>query len=158
MPASPGAAPTPGASPSPGGMNEWLQQIHVEAIQGGFDNPIASRLKRGEVSFDTAAWDLGPYAKKVQQIVEGNWHLPYVLENLGQRGWVSILFAVRKDGTIEIREVEKPSEIPSLNQSALNALRTSSPLPPLPPQVTVPEITGKYRFFLNMSPGDVKRE
>ena len=119
-------------------------------MQGGFHNPNASRLHAGTVSFDTAEWDLGPYARQVQERVQSNWRIPEAQEVLRQKGWVSIHFEVHKDGQVTGLAIVRSSGIPSYDQSALNALKTSSPLPPLPEQVTVPQITGLFRFYYNL--------
>jgi protein TonB len=122
----------------------------VGSLQGGYNNPNASRLNTGALSFDTAAWDLGPYARQVQERVQSNWRIPEAQMVLRQKGWVAIRFNIQKDGTVTDLQVIRPSGIPSYDQSAVNALRSSSPLPPLPSQVTVPQLGGVFRFFYNM--------
>ena len=111
---------------------------------------FASKLNSGAVSFDTAGWDLGPYARQVQERVESNWRLPEAQSVLRQKGWVSIHFNVQKNGAITDLEVIRSSGIPSYDQSALNAMLSSNPLPPLPREVTLPKISGTFRFFFNM--------
>lgn len=158
LPAPGGASPeapragSRGLPPQPQGMGVGgqLQQLYMGAMQGGFSNPNASRLNAGTVSFDTAGWDLGPYARQVQERVQTNWRVPEAQEVLRQKGWVGIHFVVHKDGQITDLAVVRPSGVPSYDQSALNALKSSNPLPPLPAVVTVPQITGTFRFFYNM--------
>jgi periplasmic protein TonB len=145
MPSMPGA-------PSPqGGLGTQLQQMMVGSLQGGYHNPNASRLNTGALSFDTAAWDLGPYARQVQERVQSNWHVPEAQMVLRQKGWVAIRFNILKDGTVADLQVIRSSGIPSYDQSAVDAMRSSNPLPPLPSQVTVPQLGGVFRFFYNMS-------
>jgi TonB family protein len=120
------------------------------SLQGGYDNPNASRLNTGALSFDTAAWDLGPYARRVQEKVQSNWHVPEAQMVLRQKGWVAIKFNVQKNGLVTDLQVVRSSGIPSYDQSAMDALRSSNPLPPLPEEVTVPQIGGLFRFFYNM--------
>lgn len=143
-------SPSRQAKPARQGIGTQLQRMMIGSMKGGFDNPIASRLNTGKVSFDTAGWDLGPYARKVQELVQSNWHVPQVQAELGQPGWVAIRFVVHKDGSLTDLQVVRKSAIPSYNQSAIDALRASNPLPPLPPEVTIPEIRGLFRFFYNM--------
>ncbi len=133
-----------------GGLSSAIGQIMVESLKGGFRNTNASRLNRGEVSFETSGWDLGPYARIVQQKVESNWRIPAVQEILRQKGWTAVHFEIMKDGTIKNVRVEKSSRIPSYDQAAVNALISSSPLPPLPSFVTEEKISGTFRFFYNM--------
>jgi TonB family protein len=124
----------------------------VGSLQGGYANPNASRLNSGALSFDTAAWDLGPYARQVQEKVESNWRIPGAQEVLRQKGWVAIRFTIQKNGTITDLALERSSGIPSYDQSALNALISSNPLPPLPPEVTAPSLGALFRFFYNLPP------
>jgi len=148
-PAAPGST---GRRPVPDrpGVGTALQQMMTGSLQGGYSNPNASRLNSGALSFDTAGWDLGPYARKVQERVQSNWHVPQAQEVLRQRGWVAIRFNVHKDGSVTDLQVVRASGIPSYDQSALDALRSSNPLPPLPAEVTVPQISGLFRFYYNM--------
>ncbi len=76
--------------------------------------------------------------------------MPAVQEVLRQKGWVAIRFDIMKDGRVENLEIVRTSRIPSYDQSARNALLSSNPFPPLPDQVTVPKISGTFRFFYNM--------
>lgn len=149
-PGSSGQRPTP-ARP---GLGTALQQMLAGSLQGGYSNPNASRLNTGSLSFDTAGWDLGPYARKVQERVQSNWHVPEAQAVLRQKGWVAIHFDVYKDGSIRDLQVVRPSGVPSYDQSALDALRSSNPLPPLPSEVTVPKISGLFRFYYNIQEDD----
>jgi len=150
------AARAPSAEPRPGqqGLGTQLQQMSAGAMQGGFNNPNASRLNTGALSFDTAGWDLGPYARQVQERVQGNWRTPEAQMVLRQKGWVAVHFNVQKDGRITDLQVVRPSGIPSYDQSAMDALRSSNPLPPLPAEVTVSQVGALFRFFYNMPSGD----
>ncbi|MEW5765739.1 MAG: TonB family protein [Acidobacteriota bacterium] len=139
----------PGAA-RPGALASQIQQMMVGSLQGGYDNPNASRLNTGALSFDTAAWDLGPYARQVQERVESNWRIPQAQMVLRQKGWVAIRFSIQKDGRITDIYLDRPSGIPSYDQSAMNALISSNPLPPLPEQVTAPELSAVFRFFYNI--------
>lgn len=132
------------------GISGQIGQMMVESLKGGYRNTNASRLNKGAVSFETSGWDLGPYARIVQQKVESNWRIPAVQEILRQKGWVAVHFEIMKDGTIQNVSIEKSSRIPSYDQAALNALKSSSPLPPLPSFVTEEKISGTFRFFYNM--------
>ncbi len=149
-PGSAGQRPVP-ARP---GVGAAIEKMMVGSLQGGYNNPNASRLNTGALSFDTAGWDLGPYARKVQERVQSNWHVPEAQEVLRQKGWVAIQFNVQKDGNITDLQVVRPSGIPSYDQSALDALRSSNPLPPLPSEVSVPKISGLFRFYYNIQGDD----
>jgi protein TonB len=147
--ASPGSPAVP--PPQRQGLGAQIQNMMLGSLQGGFHNPNASRLATGALSFDTAAWDLGPYARQVQERVQSNWHVPEAQMVLRQKGWVAIRFNIQKNGQVTDLQVIRTSGIPSYDQSAVDALRSSSPLPPLPSQVTVPQLGGVFRFFYNMT-------
>lgn len=132
------------------GITGQIGQMMVESLKGGYRNTNASRLNKGAVSFETSGWDLGPYAKIVQQKVESNWRIPAVQEILRQKGWVAVHFEILKDGTIQNVSVERSSRIPSYDQAAVNALKSSSPLPPLPSFFKEEKLLGTFRFFYNM--------
>lgn len=147
--ARPGSQAPP-AKPGRPGLGTQLQELSAGALQGGFNNPNASRLNTGELSFDTAAWDLGPYARKVQERVQSNWRTPEAQMILRQKGWVAIRFNIQKDGRVTDLQVVRPSGIPSYDRSAMDALRSSNPLPPLPVEVTAPQLGALFRFFYNV--------
>lgn len=132
------------------GISAQIGQMMVDSLKGGYRNTNASRLNKGAISFETSGWDLGPYARIVQQKVESNWRIPAVQEVLRQKGWVAVHFEILKDGTVTNVQVERPSRISSYDQAAVNALKSSSPLPPLPSFVTEEKIGGTFRFFYNM--------
>lgn len=147
-------APAPQARPGRPGLGTQLQQLSSGAMKGGYNNPNASRLNTGDLSFDTVAWDLGPYARRVQERVQGNWRTPEAQMILRQKGWVAIRFFIQKDGRVTDLQVVRPSGIPSYDQSAMDALRSSNPLPPLPPEVNVPQLGAVFRFFYNIEEGE----
>jgi TonB family protein len=139
-----------GAVVGENGIGSQIGKMYVESLKGGFRNTNASRLNEGAVSFETSGWDLGPYARIVQEKVQSNWRIPGVQEVLRQKGWVAIQFEILKNGTIENIEIIRSSRIPSYDQSAINALRSSNPLPPLPSFVDKDKISGVFRFFYYM--------
>jgi len=139
-----------GGKESNKGLTAQIGRMNVQSLGGGYNNPNASRLNQGKVSFETSGWDLGPYARIVQEKVQSNWRIPGVEEVLRQKGWVAINFSIRKDGTVDDLSIQRPSRIPSYDESALAALKSSSPFPPLPSNVTVDKISGTFRFFYNM--------
>lgn len=133
-----------------GRISDSLGSMFMGSLKGGYDNPNASRLNSGELSFETVGWDLGPYARIVQEKVESNWRIPAVQKVLRQRGWVAIRFDIYKDGEVRNVEIIKSSKIPSYDNAAYSAIVSSSPFPPLPSFVTAEKITGTFRFFYNM--------
>lgn len=100
------------------------------------------------VLFDTKGHDLGPWGNQVVAIVRSNWIIP-VAAQLGLKGVVGISFQVDRQGNIGGLAIVSESGIPSFDQAALNALKSSSPLPPLPVYYPEPVLTAIFRFYYN---------
>jgi TonB family protein len=85
--------------------------------------------------------DMGPYLKHMKTAVQAKWQPPKGLEQKK----VVVIFTILKDGTITDPEIAEPSGEASVDQSALQALKAASPLPPLP--MGAPKtIRVKYKF------------
>lgn len=98
--------------------------------------------------------DWGPWARKVQEEVKGNWYsvMP-VAARVGMKGIVVVRFHVHRDGTITDYETLESSGVPPLDLAVDSALlRMSSPLPPLPlPEDSDEEfIRLTYTFIYNL--------
>jgi TonB family protein len=107
------------------------------------------------VSFDipkNVSWNLTPYALVVQKRVEKNWKVPATQSIIGKKGLVAICFVVNKDGSISDIKISHSSGDEYLDKLAIDAIRTSNPLPPLPTEVTIPRISGVFQFFYNILP------
>ena len=117
---------------------------------GGDSGDLPSGDPGSGVFFDTQGFDLGPWANRVVAIVRSNWIIPVAAE-LGVKGVVGVSFKVEKStGRIVDIQIIRTSEIPSFDHAAANALKSSSPLPPLPPDFPRPLLPGVFRFYYNM--------
>jgi len=67
------------------------------------------------------------YLQNVQNAITGNWN-----RLSSAQGRVQIYFRIRRDGSLEGIRVESPSGNGTLDQSALQAVKRSDPLPRLP--------------------------
>ncbi len=102
------------------------------------------------VFFDTQGFDLGPWGNKIVAIVKKNWIVP-VAAQLGMKGVVSISFEVNKaSGHFINLNIISSSNVPSFDQAAMNALKSSNPLPPLPADFPRPTLPGVFRFYYNI--------
>ncbi|NOZ13442.1 MAG: cell envelope integrity protein TolA, partial [Acidobacteria bacterium] len=108
----------------------------------------------GDFSIDTQGFDLGPYAKKIQQIVRSNWKVPVVARNLYLKGRVVIQFDILRDGTIENISPLKKTGIDPLDMAAEFAIKYSNPFPPLPDFIKRDRIHVKWSFYYNERPED----
>jgi TonB family protein len=124
-----------------------------------FDNPgyLTPGMATGTMSFDTQGFPWGDYGRKIQTIIGNHWddRLPLAWRE-GVRGYTCIHFVIQKDGTITDIQVVVPSVVPPFNRAIVDALRASSPLPPLPKDF--PEglegLTGCY--FYNILPQEAR--
>jgi TonB family protein len=66
------------------------------------------------------------YLQQVQGRITQNW------QRLGSQGRVQVYFRIQKDGSLDRVRIESPSGNGALDESALMAVRRSSPLPKLP--------------------------
>ena len=91
---------------------------------------------------------LGWYAELVRQRIAQNWVTNGLdARNQGQPAIVS--FYIMRDGSIKNPQVVQTSGNPSIDNTALRSVYSSSPLPPLPPQVTESYISAQFTFNLH---------
>ena len=131
-------------------LNNLDQYIGTGSQGGGSDSgDLPSGDPGSGVFFDTQGFDLGPWANRVVAIVRSNWIIPVAAE-LGVKGIVGVAFQVQRSGEIVNIHVISPSETPSFDQAAVNALKSSSPLPPLPADFPRAILPGVFRFYYNV--------
>ena len=133
-------------------LDRFIQPSPGEATSGGGGGEGGDGMPAippgSGVFFDTRGYDLGPWANRVIAIVKSNWLTPEAAK-LGARGIVSISFTVARSGRIDNIRLVSSSGIPSFDTAAMNALRSSSPLPKLPVDFPRPILPGLFRFFYN---------
>ncbi|HET7841730.1 MAG TPA: TonB family protein [Terriglobia bacterium] len=103
---------------------------------------------------DTQGVDFGPYLARVVYNVRKNWYsmIPESAR-LGQKGRVSLVFEILKDGSVpEIRLVASSGAEP-LDTAAIASIRASNPFPPLPQEFTGKHLVLQFNYFYNMGYG-----
>jgi TonB family protein len=101
----------------------------------------------------TEGVNFGPYMNQVHAQVMKNWSASLPDEfRKGTQGLAIIRFDIDRDGTIARISLERTSENDSLDQAAINAIRNSSPLTPLPPAFKGPRIAVRSVFYYNLPP------
>jgi TonB family protein len=181
-PASPMASHEPGA-PAQEGSEETLRGSDAEGEGGeatgpgtgsakekppnvksdseykfSFSNPAWLRGgAQGSLSFDTQGFPWGDYARQLHVIILNNWLARYPLAaREGRLSGVSCQhFVIARDGTIRSIQIVRPADVPPFNKAAGDALRASSPLPPLPEAFPDPEEGVTACFYYNMLPGEL---
>jgi TonB family protein len=148
-------------SENPKSLNASLQNLDKYIAEGstrggaggtgegeGEGGDIMGKPGGSGVLFDTEGHDLGPWGNKVVEIVRSNWIIPVAAE-LGTRGISGISFQVDRAGNISNLNIVSASGVVSFDQAALNALKSSHPLPPLPPEYPRPILNAVFRFYYN---------
>jgi TonB family protein len=85
---------------------------------------------------------LGWYAELIRQRLTQNWQSG----GLGGGAPVIVSFTIMRDGSIRDPKVFQSSGNPTIDNTALRAVYSSNPLPPLPPQVTGSTLPAQYTF------------
>jgi len=82
--------------------------------------------------------------------VKRNWFIPYAAMTM--RGHVVLQFNVHKDGRITDIAVVGPSSVDAFNNAAANAILTSNPTEPLPPEYPADKAFFTVTFYYNEEP------
>ena len=156
-PLRPGKGPRDGESTDPReNLKQALSDIKAGEYKFTFNNPAYLRGgSYGTMSFDTQDFPWGDYARKLYVIIRNNWfsRIPLAARE-GIRGYVCWRFIIEKDGTVSQILSVRPSEVPPFDRAASDAIRASSPLPPLPEDFPNPHEGVTFCFFYNMSPAE----
>jgi TonB family protein len=70
------------------------------------------------------------------------------------RGHVVLQFFVHRDGSITDLTVVQPSSVDAFNNAAYNALASSNPTQPLPPEYPSDRVLFTVTFYYNESPSN----
>lgn len=100
---------------------------------------------------DTRGVDFGPYLARVIYVVRRNWYavIPESAR-LGQKGRVSLVFEILKDGSVpQIRLVASSGADP-LDRAAIASIRASNPFPPLPQAFTGKHLVLQFNYLYNL--------
>lgn len=112
---------------------------------GGGDNVAAFG---GNAFFDSRGYDITPWAKRLVYRIKRNWLYPPAVD-YGLRGQVEIYMVIEKTGAISTLALVKSSMIQPFDQSAVNAMRLSIPLPPLPSDFPNRNLPAYFIFRFN---------
>jgi TonB family protein len=144
---------SPQRGPSAGVIADAIRNVQKYAprdsyvnLQGGGDQDFAPAIQ-----FDTKGVEFGPWLRRFIAQIRRNWFIPE--SAMFQKGHVVITFYVEKrDGRITELRVLRPSEVGAFNNSAFNALATSNPTYPLPPEYPDDRAFFTVTFFFNENP------
>jgi periplasmic protein TonB len=97
----------------------------------------------GDGTFGT---QYGYYVDAMTRRISQNWLQALISTQVNRAPRVYLNFEIARDGTISNAEIKQGSGIPSLDNSALRAIRASSPLSPLPAGYRGSSVTVSFYF------------
>jgi TonB family protein len=137
---------------SPGVLTEAIRNVQKYVENDGFGNLQGGGVTEvaPSIQFDTKGVEFGPWIRRFVAQIRRNWIVPYAA--MAMRGHVVVTFNVHKDGRISDLTVIKPSGVEGFNNSAYNALATSNPTHPLPPEYPDDRAFFTVTFYFNERP------
>ena len=149
LPRRPDTARPPANGPLGDALRNLQQYVQKETFnnpQGGANSPGAT------IQFDSKGVEFGPWLRRFVSQVRRNWFVPLAAYTM--HGHVVLQFNIHKDGSITDIMVLQPSPIQSFNIAAFNAIQSSSPTEPLPPEYPSPQAAFTVTFYYNEDPGN----
>lgn len=131
-------------------LGDALRNLQRYVQQQSFDNPQGNGDAQGLIQFDSKGVEFGPWLRRFIAQVKRNWFVPSAAMML--HGHVVITFNVAKGGAISDIEVRGPSDVESFNRAAVNALLSSNPTQPLPPEYPTDHVFFTVTFLYNEEP------
>ncbi len=132
-------------------LGDALRNLERYVQEGTFDNPQGGAGQPGAaIQFDTKGVEFGPWIRRFVAQVKRNWFVPNAAWLL--RGRVVLQFNIHKDGRITDIAIVAPSPVDAFNKAAYNAILTSNPTEPLPPEYPSDKALFTVTFYYNEEP------
>lgn len=90
--------------------------------------------------------EFGPYMRKMQMNIKKNWNPPKYNKNCK----IVAIYKIQQDGKISNIRIKKSSGDKNMDNSAIKALKKSSPLSPLPYGFKEKSVDVEFSFDYNM--------
>lgn len=134
-----------------GALGEALRNLQRYVQNETFNNPQGGQKDPGAtIQFDTKGVEFGPWLRRFVSQVRRNWFIP--LSAMTMRGHVVLQFNIWKDGHITDINIVQPSALDSFNNAAYNAILSSNPVDPLPPEYPSEKAFFTVTFYYNEAP------
>lgn len=101
--------------------------------------------QRASVQFESPGYDISPWARKIIDLIQLHWAIPQASDILGKTE-VRIAVMIEKNGTLSSFETETTTNLEVFNSAAVEALKLSLPLPPLPDDFPSPDLKAVFVF------------
>jgi TonB family protein len=138
--------------PPAGVLTDAIRNVQKYAQKEGFGN-----LRGGQsqdfgphINFDSKGVEFGPWLARFVAQVRRNWFIP--MAAMTMHGNVVVTFNIHKDGRITDVSVARPSSVDAFTLSARNAILSSNPTSPLPPEYPDERAFFTVTFFFNETP------
>jgi len=133
--------PPPGSAVDEAAKATAPASEHKKAIDAGW---------RAMVLTETPGFDTKPYLETICAVVRKNWYaaISESVEKPNTRsGEVTVRFAIVRSGEVRDLHIHESSGEKDLDDAALNAVKSSGPLPPLPKGLTPDALTLQFHFL-----------
>ena len=108
----------------------------------GLAKTSQSQQSQGAGAAGSGSPEFQPYLEEIHKQISGKWQPPAVNKD----SEVVLKFTILKNGHVIDEQVSQSSGIKEVDESALTALRRSSPLPPLPLSFPRDQVTVNFNF------------
>jgi len=141
-------ATAPAGTPGDGLANS-LRNLQKTLRNENFSNENGGQTQQdAQISFDSKGVDFGWWLRRFVAQVKGNWFIPQAAMVL--KGRVVITLNIHRNGTISDVTVIQSSGIQSLDNAAVNALKSSNPTVALPPEYPEDKVLFTVTFLYNL--------
>ena len=151
-PGDPDTADEPRIDLTPDGLfGRQVENLRQRVRRETFRNYSGDTGRYGpEIQFDSKGVEFGPWLRRFVAQIRRNWFVPYAIWSM--HGHVVLTFNVQEDGALTDLTIFKPSPVEAFNNSAYNALRSSNPTQPLPPEYPDDHAFFTVIFYFNEVP------
>ena len=151
-PGDPDAADEPRIDLTPDGLfGRQVENLRQRVRRETFRNYSGDTGRYGpEIQFDSKGVEFGPWLRRFVAQIRRNWFVPYAIWSM--HGHVVLTFNVQENGALTDLTIFKPSPVEAFNNSAYNALRSSNPTQPLPPEYPDDHAFFTVIFYFNEVP------
>lgn len=108
----------------------------------GLAKTSQSQQSQGAGASGSVSPEFQPYLEEIHKQISGKWQPPAVNKD----SEVVLKFTILKNGHVADEQVSQSSGSKEVDESALTALRRSSPLPPLPLSFPRDQVTVNFNF------------
>jgi len=138
-------------NPSAAGAIRGVMQGRGSANIPGTAPVASSGADLPQLLSDPQGVDFRPYLEQVLDSVRRYWRsiLPTAVLKAGLRGYVSVQFAIQRDGTVRKAAFAQQTGNPTLDNTAIAAISGGGPFGPLPVQYRGSEIHVQMNFSYN---------